>query len=1037
MALASRTSVIMPSNLYRSIAVVLATVVTLSATPAAAQYFGQNRVQYKRFDYQVLKTEHFDIYFYPEERAGVDIAARLAERWHARLERFFDHTLRGRQPLVLYASHVDFEQNTIAPDAAGEGTGGVTEPLRRRIVLPFGGPLVDTDHVIGHELVHAFQFDITTNPNSPPGENGAERLPLWFIEGMAEYLSLGPVDPNTSMWLRDAALHEKLPAIHDLDDPKYFPYRWGQAFWAYVGGRFGDDVIPRMLSLGGLSGDVDNVIQKVLGVSSKQLSADWQASIRATYAAASGLTPPARAGRVVIATGRTGTDLNVGPAVSPDGKFVAFLSERSLLSIDLYVADARTGRVLHKLTSTATDPHYSSLQFIYSAGAWDSTSRQLASAAVISGKGALAIFDAQRGSRTRDIIVPNVDEVLNPTWAPDGHAIAFTGMSRGLTDLYIFDLATNAVRRLTNDAFADVHPAWSPDGRRIAFATDRFSTKLDTLDIGTYDLAVLDVASGQITEIGPFARANNINPQWTADSSALYFLSDRDGISNIYRVSVANNGAGAGGGRQITTIATGISGITSSSPAIAVASAAGSAFFSVYDDGKYAIRALDMPGTGAAATAAEATEAALPPRDRKASSVAELLQNATIGLPSPQASTSAGQVTDYKPRLALEGIGQPTVGVGASQFGAAIGGGVSFQFSDLLNTQVLAAAVQLNSGISGSFSTSDTAVQAMYFNQAHRWNWGIAGGQVPYLSAGFQSGLDVQNGQVVGVDQTIVFRQTERSASGVTAYPFDRARRIEFQGGVTQIAFDQIIQTTTYDPVSGLILDESTNSASAGPGLTLGTTSAAFVYDTSSFGATSPVAGQRFRMEVSPTFGSVNYAGVLTDFRRYFMPLPFYTLAARVMHYGRYGAGGEDPRLFPLYLGYPTLVHGYDVNSFDQSDCVATATSACPLFDRLTGSRLAVANLEFRFPLLRPFGVSQRMYGPVPIEVAFFGDGGVTWGRGDRPSITGGTRRGVSSAGVALRANLFGYAVGEFAVARPFQRPGRGWVFQFNLAPGF
>src|SRR5207245_1760690 len=182
--------------------------------------------------------------FYPGEREAIDVSARLAERWHARLERLLEHKLRGRQPLVLYASHVDFEQTNAIEGELGEGTGGVTEPLRRRIVLPLGGPLADTDHVIGHELVHAFQFDMTTGPASAPGQNGAERLPLWFIEGMAEYLSLGPIDPNTAMWLRDAVRQDKLPSSDDLDSPKYFPYRWGQAVWAYGRGGMGDDVAP-------------------------------------------------------------------------------------------------------------------------------------------------------------------------------------------------------------------------------------------------------------------------------------------------------------------------------------------------------------------------------------------------------------------------------------------------------------------------------------------------------------------------------------------------------------------------------------------------------------------------------------------------------------------------------------------------------------------------------------------------------------------------------------------------------------------------
>lgn len=120
----------------------------LSSAPASAQYFGRNKVQYHTLKFEVLKTEHFDIYFYPG-----------AERWNARLERLFEHKLRGRQPLILYGSHADFEQTNVIGGELTEGTGGITEPLRRRIVLPLGGPLADTDHVIGHELVHAFQFD--------------------------------------------------------------------------------------------------------------------------------------------------------------------------------------------------------------------------------------------------------------------------------------------------------------------------------------------------------------------------------------------------------------------------------------------------------------------------------------------------------------------------------------------------------------------------------------------------------------------------------------------------------------------------------------------------------------------------------------------------------------------------------------------------------------------------------------------------------------------------------------------------------------
>src|SRR5262245_8397119 len=390
------------------------------ATPASAQYFGRNKVQYRDFDFQVLKTEHFDIYFYPSERSGVEIAARMAERWRVRLERLLHHELRGRQPLILYGSHVDFEQTNVIGGEIGDGTGGVTEGLLRRIVLPLAGPLADTDHVIGHELVHAFQYDITKPPDSGPGENGAERLPLWFIEGMAEYLSIGPVDPNTAMWLRDAARKETLPSIKDLDNPKYFPYRWGQAFWAYVGGRWGDEVIADMLDVAARGG-IEEAFQRVLGLPSKQVSADWQAAIRKAYAPIVEVGADAgETGKLVVQGKELGADLNVGPAISPDGRWLAFLSTRSFFSVDLFIADAATGRIVRRLTSTSTDPHFSSVQFIQSTGAWDSASEQIAVATVTGGHATLAIFNAQRGGVAREIPIPGVDEIMHPTWSPDG-----------------------------------------------------------------------------------------------------------------------------------------------------------------------------------------------------------------------------------------------------------------------------------------------------------------------------------------------------------------------------------------------------------------------------------------------------------------------------------------------------------------------------------------------------------------------------------------------------------------------------------------
>jgi len=221
-----------------------------SALPAGAQgYFGRNKVQYESFDWKIIKSEHFDNFFYPPESTIVNDAARQAERWYARHNDTFRHAF-DRKSLVFYADHPDFEQTNVISETLEEGTGGVTESNRTRVIMPFTGIYADNDHVLGHELVHVFQYNIA---EGTPGGGlmRLDALPLWLIEGMAEYFSLGRDDPLTAMWMRDAVLRDKFPTIKQVtNDPRFFPYRYGQACghtWAAVGAivRSSTSIAPR------------------------------------------------------------------------------------------------------------------------------------------------------------------------------------------------------------------------------------------------------------------------------------------------------------------------------------------------------------------------------------------------------------------------------------------------------------------------------------------------------------------------------------------------------------------------------------------------------------------------------------------------------------------------------------------------------------------------------------------------------------------------------------------------------------------------
>ena len=1013
----------------RGVLFLLATVLVASAGPARAQYFGRNPVQWERLKFEVLKTEHFDIHYYTENQQAAEQVGRMAERWYTRLSNVLAFQFKDRQPLILYASQPHFQQTNTIGGAPGEGTGGVTEAFKRRIILPVGSSLAETDHVLGHELVHAFQYAMTGQGKAGAADYGALNMPLWFIEGMAEYLSVGPVDAHTSMWLRDAARQDKLPSVSDLGSSRYFPYRYGQALWAYVAGRFGDRVVGESLrKIDSRSNDAETVLKAVLGVDAKTLTKDWHAAIKeAVGTTTADKKAPSVYGAALVTKKAQGGSLNVGPALSPDGGRLAFLSERDLFSIELFVADAKTGQVERRLSQAAVDPHVESLQFINSAGGWSRDGERFALGAVAKGRPLLVILNAKNGKTVREVPFSELGEIATPSFSPDGTRVVFSALVSGFTDLYVYDLKQDRLDRLTEDAFADLQPAWSPDGHRIAFVTDRFSTRLESLDTGHHRLATIEPGSREIQPLPSFSGAKNINPQWEPSGRGLYFLSDATGATNIYRLELAT-----GATFRVTDLAGGVSGITATSPALSAASSTGRLAYSVYDQGRYEIYTIDDAErlAGTAVETLEATRgAALIPGAKPEGRVVEARADAASGLADPDTFTK----TAYKPRLGLDYVGQPYVGAGYSgRYGAGLAGGVSMAFSDMLGEHSLQTMVQAER-VSGF---TDVGAIVGYVNRKQRFNWGVQGGQVPYILNDFATGVIQSGGQLAYAEQVYTQRQVERSVSALGFYPFDSSLRVEASAGYRHIGYDGRVETDLYSYPLGIYIGREKEKLPGAAGVHLFEGTLAVVRDTSVFGATSPVLGQRFRVDVSPVRGTVDYVGALADVRQYVMPVRPITVAGRLMHYGRYGAGGDDPRLYPVFLGEAGFVRGYSSGSFSAAECGASTNGGCPNFERLIGSRLLVANVEVRAPLLGLFG-HKKLYGPIPIEVGAFFDAGVAWDGASTPRLFGGTRDLVKSIGATARLNLLGFAVLQVDYAKALDRGGRKPTWQVNLLSGF
>lgn len=1014
-----------------------------------AQYFGQNKMRYKTLDFKVKTTPHFDFYTYLENDSLLKRFAQESELWYELHQQVFRDTFERKNPFILYNNHPDFQQTTAIGGEISVGTGGVTEGLKNRVVMPIMQINNQTRHVLGHELVHAFQYHSLIESDSTRLEN-IGNLPLWMVEGMAEYLSIGKKDAFTAMWMRDAYLNKDLPTLRDLTESgRYFPYRYGQAFWSYVGSTYGDTVIVPLFKATAMYG-YQNAIRYVFGYDEQTLSGLWHNSIQTAYAPLLKDTAQTPLGRMVIDR-KNGGNMNVSPTISPDGKLVAFLSELDLFSIDLFLADAQTGRIIRKLSSRQSNSHIDEFSYIESAGAFSPDSKKFAFSIFSGGRNKLLILNVQNGRTIMTEGMGDVGEFSNITWSPDGVHVAFSGLKDGQSDLFMFNLETKELTQLTDDPYSDYQPSFSRDGKKIAFSTDRLSYQRRDGEVAIpLTVAVLDIETKAVNVIDVFPTANNLNPQFSGNDEQIYFLSNRDGFRNLYRYYLEEERV-----EQLTDYFTGISGITEYSPAISVSNN-DDIIYSYYRSQRYTIynaKPADFNPVEVSPTDVDFTAALLPPPQ----SYGVDLVNSNLGNFNlfRRINTALIKPIAYKPKFQLDYLQGSGVGVAVgSRYGAGLASGIQGIFSDILGQNQLFGALAINGEI------YDFGGQFAYINQKSRINWGASISHIPFMSGLMSYGSETINGRSYFTENTDIIRTFQSQLDAFVMYPFSRTTRFEVGAAFARYSY-RIDRFTNYYEGGFFagsdrrrISDEEAASTYGGnfSGFTLPQVNAAFVGDNSFFGVAAPLNGYRYRLAAERYFGDFNFTAYTADLRKYNRYKPV-TIAARAYTYMRVGTG-ED-RLFPLFIGYPFLIRGYESGSFYNNNQNLNMGSG---LNELMGSRMAVFNLEARLPFTGPERLAQIKSGMFFSDLNVFFDAGIAWSAGDKLTLANPQfirreyidaqdpssyvdiyeRAPVMSAGISLRVNVFGYFVLEPYYAFPFNREDvRAGIFGLNFAPGW
>lgn len=998
---------------------------------AQGEYFGQNKTRNRTNEFKVLRSNHFDLYYYLTDKTLADELLRNSEHWYKNHQEIFKMSFITPNPLIVYNAHPDFQETTVIGGQISEGTGGVTEGFKTRVVMPLFFTKRQTDHVLGHEMVHVFQYQTMTYGSDSTSLQNMGNIPLFMTEGLAEYLSLGRNDPHTALWMRDAVLNNDLPSIEDLvvKQQKYFPYRWGQAFWAYVTGLYGDEIIRPLYKQVAIYG-IQEAFIRIFRMDIDAFSNKFKNDLKQYYTHFEGGRDKT-ATEGVVASGAAGGGMNIAPSISPDGHYVAYISSKDILSMNLYIAETATGKTVKKINTDGFGQHVDSYSFIESTITWSPDGQKVALVIQSKARNKLLVLDAFKGGK-KEYAISELDAFTNPAWSPDGEHLVITGIREGKVDLFLYNLRTGNLKNLTNDIYSDVQPAWSPDGRYIYFVTDRGGTT-GYLEKEHLRIARYTVSSGQTDVLPLFEGVDNVNPQVSPDGRYLYFLSSPDGFRDLYRAEPAT-----GKITRVTNYYTGISGITAYSPALSVASKSGDAVYNLLNKGEYNIvfaggqvlesRSYEVitRNTGAGILS--------PGRITRGEDVVQ--QNLDRTQRPAVVTGEAYKDLPYKGKFKLDYLANSGISAGVSRFGAGMAGGVMALFSDMLNNNQLAGTVALNGEI------EDFGGQVYYLNQKHKWQFGFSGGHIPYRLYG---GYDISAGDTVqtvggityldGVMKERIVRLFIDQISGYIIRPLSRQTRLELgvnTNWYTYTAKDYPRHGLMGVSGSGHLVDFITTGYSRAervskeelglPGFNTTQVYGALVGDNTTFGSVAPLKGYRYRLEVGKYFGTTDYNLVLTDLRKYQYLKPF-TLAGRFYYEGRLNPRNLESmnRIYPLYLGYPWYVHGLDKNMFIGSWNQVGESS-------LSGEQMTVANVEVRLPFTGHKKLALIPFNYVASDLNFFFDTGMTWStrstptEGPAPMVSQLTRNNaVMSLGVSLRMNLLGYLIIEPYLSYPYR----------------
>ncbi|MEW6006620.1 MAG: peptidase MA family metallohydrolase, partial [bacterium] len=296
------------------------------------QVFGKNKVRYKNFTWDVIETEHFEIYCSPKTEELANLSASFSENAYKRLSHSLKMEVRKKIPLVIFQSPYDFAQTNIILELIDKGVGGFAEVFKKRIAIPFTGSYLELNRVINHELTHIFCYELLYGNlfESIITNNVLPQPPMWFMEGIATYYE-GEFSPLGEMVLKDAVLENSLIPLGNLSnfmERPYLAYQESHSLISYIAEKYGEEALSVILRKFSANIPQEKVIKDTCGISIEKLEDRWVNALKEKYwPILKEKKKPGDYGKRIFPQGSF-------LSFSPAGDIIALISENILLLVN-------------------------------------------------------------------------------------------------------------------------------------------------------------------------------------------------------------------------------------------------------------------------------------------------------------------------------------------------------------------------------------------------------------------------------------------------------------------------------------------------------------------------------------------------------------------------------------------------------------------------------------------------------------------------------------------------------------------------------